>query len=811
MSILIGQGLLETGFAFSEPFSGRVQGFAAAITGITTNPFYGATAQDGNLLMATVANLVGGEVLAFQWRENGVAIGGGTSAAFTPEIGVNVADLGSLDCVVTVDGVPYATAAYTVRYAQPNPNASPTIAGGTSFGAVLAFTGVGWTGGGIVLSRQWYEDDVLLVGENGTALDTATRPNNGSGRRYHCSQIGTSSGGTVEIASNTITMEVFAAPVNTVAPVVSGSGALGDVATVSDGTWTANPAISGFTYRWLRNSTAIAGATANSYAFTAADDNAIITCEVTPTNAIGSTTAASSNAINAGDYVEPAQFGPADWAVSDPATTGDLQVTITNVPAANPVTDDIEYQLDGGAWIPTGGTVSFAISGLTDNQTYSIALRGTNDFGVGAASAAKNGTPTAAPNPAPVISNAVLGTQSASSQPITLDLDQDASFYGILTTFSQSSLSAAQLKAGLDQNGVAATDAYGPVAMSAGSPSFNEQIVSGLNGGGFYINFLASNANGDSNIVELGPMFLDTTAPAILTTNPADNTTDVALSAALVIDFDDDMLAAGTVTLRVVGGAAIETFTLSSGTGDNGGSVALSAGALVTDRLTITPGANLASATEYALRTAGLLDDKSNPLPDVVDDTTISFTTVANADPVFLGIFAGGDSVTLEAGKTYGILAAGYSSNMTAVSAGANAGSVPQEHSFSGRRACVAEIVATSAYTGALSWTATPGDFALYDTAGKSFLAGLNGPNGNGGPNLSINTNAGDFCGISGYEFGDRAHTWASPGITWRKGGTLDGLGSVYADKLVALGGTPEAFDMDDNGAGLSSCIGRFG
>lgn len=177
--------------------------------------------------------------------------------------------------------------------------------------------------------------------------------------------------------------------------------------------------------------------------------------------------------------------------------------------------------------------------------------------------------------------------------------------------------------------------------------------------------------------------------------------------------------------------------------------------------------------------------------------------------PTFIGLYGGSDSVTLTSGKTYAIAAAGYSANMTSLSSGSNTGTIEQEHSFSGRRACLCEIVCTTTRTGSLTWSSTPGDFALYEVGSMSFNSGLNGGNGDGGPNLSINTNSGDVAIIAGYEFGDRAHTWpVGVTATWRKGDTLDGLGAIFSDNLNCAGGTPQNFHMDDNGAGLVSCIG---
>lgn len=91
-------------------------------------------------------------------------------------------------------------------------------------------------------------------------------------------------------------------PVNTVAPVLSGTPEVGEVLTSTPGTWVG---VTPFTYtrRWLRDGEAISGATAASYTLVSADEGAEITVEVKATNSAGSGTALS-NAL--GPVTDPA-------------------------------------------------------------------------------------------------------------------------------------------------------------------------------------------------------------------------------------------------------------------------------------------------------------------------------------------------------------------------------------------------------------------------------------------------------------------------------------------------------------------------
>jgi len=93
-------------------------------------------------------------------------------------------------------------------------------------------------------------------------------------------------------------------PVNSVAPVASGTISIGNSLTVSDGTWSGAPS---FTYQWRRAGVDIGGATAAAYVVVAADidDTVAIDCVVTATNAFGSASQDSNNLSFAPDTAFP--------------------------------------------------------------------------------------------------------------------------------------------------------------------------------------------------------------------------------------------------------------------------------------------------------------------------------------------------------------------------------------------------------------------------------------------------------------------------------------------------------------------------
>lgn len=82
-------------------------------------------------------------------------------------------------------------------------------------------------------------------------------------------------------------------PVNTVAPVISGTATEGQTQSSTQGTW--SPPGDTYAYQWKRDGANISGATSTTYVLVLADVGALITCTVTATNADGSASATSNS------------------------------------------------------------------------------------------------------------------------------------------------------------------------------------------------------------------------------------------------------------------------------------------------------------------------------------------------------------------------------------------------------------------------------------------------------------------------------------------------------------------------------------
>jgi hypothetical protein len=86
------------------------------------------------------------------------------------------------------------------------------------------------------------------------------------------------------------------APVNTLAPVASGTPAAGQTLSCTTGSWKGSP-VPTFTFSWLRDGVAIPGATGSTYAVQAADQGNGVTCKVAAANKFGKASAVSNTLI----------------------------------------------------------------------------------------------------------------------------------------------------------------------------------------------------------------------------------------------------------------------------------------------------------------------------------------------------------------------------------------------------------------------------------------------------------------------------------------------------------------------------------
>lgn len=120
--------------------------------------------------------------------------------------------------------------------------------------------------------------------------------------------------------------------------------------------------------------------------------------ELRAVSAVGPAAASDLKSVTpvSGDTV-PDTFVIGDWD----ADRGNQQIAITinSLPFdGGAAITDVEYRLDGGSWVSSGGTVSFNITSLTNGVTYDVELRAVNVEGASATSDVKSATPATTPS-----------------------------------------------------------------------------------------------------------------------------------------------------------------------------------------------------------------------------------------------------------------------------------------------------------------------------------------------------------------------------------------------------------------------------
>lgn len=190
------------------------------------------------------------------------------------------------------------------------------------------------------------------------------------------------------VASGTIT---YPAPSNTVAPSVSGSTGLGDILSVTQGTWTGGGIA--YSYQWQRNGSDISGATASSYMIVTADDAASIRCVVTATNS-GGAVSANSNAVTVDDFAAPSITGSP--TISGTETQGSILTASPASVTGNP-TPSRSWQWErNGSPISGATSATYTLQVADVGATLTVVQSETNALGGDSAESAATGVISAA-------------------------------------------------------------------------------------------------------------------------------------------------------------------------------------------------------------------------------------------------------------------------------------------------------------------------------------------------------------------------------------------------------------------------------
>jgi hypothetical protein len=188
------------------------------------------------------------------------------------------------------------------------------------------------------------------------------------------------------------------APVNTVAPAVTGTATFGQTLTTTNGTWLGAPAPT-FTYQCFRSpSTSISGATSSTYVLVQADVGSGIFCQVRATNSV----APSGVTANSNTTATVIALVPGAPTIGTATATGSSTATVAyTAPASNGGATITVYTATSSPGGITGtlsqaGSGTITVSGLSPSTSYTFTVTATNSVGTSAASGSSNSITTSA-------------------------------------------------------------------------------------------------------------------------------------------------------------------------------------------------------------------------------------------------------------------------------------------------------------------------------------------------------------------------------------------------------------------------------
>ena len=261
----------------------------------------------------------------------------------------------------------------SIKFAPVNVT-PPAITGNTTLGSLLTLNVGQWLNYPSSFAYQWQRDGVNITSATNTTYILVQAD---SAAYITCVVTATNITGSASTASNQIKADFYSAiPINSAAPVISGSTALSSVLTSTTGTWTNSP--TSFTYKWYRGATLI-GTNTNTYTLVAADSGAAITCFVTASNASGPSTPSTSNTITAQTYTAPNNtIAP---VISGTTTLGSTLTSTTGAFNGNP-TPTYDYQWRRNAVnIPSATAFTYVLVSSDSAAAITFTVTATNALG----------------------------------------------------------------------------------------------------------------------------------------------------------------------------------------------------------------------------------------------------------------------------------------------------------------------------------------------------------------------------------------------------------------------------------------------
>ncbi|MER7625628.1 hypothetical protein [Streptomyces sp. NPDC126503] len=246
----------------------------------TAVPRISGTAVVGGKVTATSGTWSpAGESYAYQWRANGVAIGGATGSSYVVPATLQGKQL-SVAVTARRTGHPVVTsvsAALLVKGVAPKPTRNPSFTGSARVGGKVTAAVGTWTPAPTSYGYQWRANGVAIGGATGS---TYVIPAAHLGKKLTVTVTAHRTGHLSGSAtSGYYTVAAGLAPKATSAPYVTGTVRVGRTLSVNRGVWT--PAPSSYTYQWYANGRPVSGATKSWFTPTSAQRGTKLTVKVT--------------------------------------------------------------------------------------------------------------------------------------------------------------------------------------------------------------------------------------------------------------------------------------------------------------------------------------------------------------------------------------------------------------------------------------------------------------------------------------------------------------------------------------------------
>lgn len=323
----------------------------------------------GNSVTFTATPVNGGGNPVYQWRKNGSAISGATSATYTTSTLAN-GDNFTCDIISNASCIGNANASSNTITISVSTTVVPSLTISTPStsicaGANVTFTAIP-TNGGSSPTYQWKKNGSNIAGATGATFSTSTLANNDAISCVLTSSVTCASPTTA--TSNTITVTVNP----TVAPAVTIATPNATICTGSSITFTATPVNGGAspTYTWRENGVDQGNTTA-SYTVGNIANGTVVSCVLQSNAACASPVTATSNNITV--TVNPQLTPAATITASQTTICAGGSVTFTAAPTNGGSTPAYQWKKNGSN-VSGATSATYTASGIADGDVFTCQL-----------------------------------------------------------------------------------------------------------------------------------------------------------------------------------------------------------------------------------------------------------------------------------------------------------------------------------------------------------------------------------------------------------------------------------------------------